>query len=233
MTHRIVQLFPELTDVNGDAQNALVLVTRLRWAGLDAELVPVSAGQPLPPGQPTAVVLGSGVDSTLERTRDALASIAAAVTDWIDGGVPVLAVGTGLELLGRAIPLGAGNSLQGLGIVSGEATPLPARAAGDLTIETKWGRLSGYENHARGFVLASPAEPLGAVISGTGNGEGGEGVRWKSIYGTHLHGPVLARNPRFADALLADAGVELRSSDGSRRVDALAEQLAARTAAAR
>src|SRR5262245_8115358 len=56
------------------------------------------------------------------------------------------------------------------------------------------------------------AEPLGRVRAGVGNdGESGfEGCRHGRVYGTYLHGPLLPRNPWFADLLLGEAlGVEL------------------------
>jgi CobQ-like glutamine amidotransferase family enzyme len=45
------------------------------------------------------------------------------------------------------------------------------------------------------------------VLAGFGNdGEsGGEGCRSGRVYGTYLHGPLLPRNPWFADRLLGDA----------------------------
>ena len=47
----------------------------------------------------------------------------------------------------------------------------------------------------------------GRVVSGFGNdGESGfEGCRAGHVYGTYLHGPLLPRNPWFADRLLAEA----------------------------
>jgi CobQ-like glutamine amidotransferase family enzyme len=232
VTARILQLLPGLTDVNGDAQNALVLAQRLRWAGVDAEVAVFSAGDAVPEEAPAVVVLGSGVDSTLPRVREALEPLRETLEAWIDAGVPVLAVGTGMELLGRSIPL-PGGALPGLGIVPGEATPIPARSTSDLVVAYAVGRLTGYENHARGFVLASPAEPLGRVLTGTGNGEGAEGVRWKSVWGTHLHGPVLARNPALADAILAAAGFAPDSGGTTARVDELAQRVASKLEAAR
>jgi len=226
MTYRILQLFPELTDVNGDAQNALVLTRRLQWAGHETEQVTLAEGEDAPDFTPTVVVLGSGVDSALSRTRDALTHIRSSLEEWISSKVPLLAVGTGMELLGRSIPLA--EPFDGLGILPGEATRLPKRVTADLVIETPSGQLVGYENHARGFALASPAEALGRVLAGTGNGRGTEGVRWESVYGTHLHGPVLARNPAFADAILASAGIEQTASSTATRVDAIAARLAQR-----
>jgi CobQ-like glutamine amidotransferase family enzyme len=190
--------------VNGDAENALVLARRLQWAGLDAEVVPLAVDAPVPSAAPAAIVLGSGVDSVLGATRTALERIRGALTEWLAADIPLLAVGTGLELLGRRIDLPDGP-LEGLGIVPGEARALASRVAGDLVVDSVWGRLFGYENHGRGFVLDPGVTPLGRVASGSGNGDGTDGISLGSLCGTHLHGPVLARNPSMAMALVAAA----------------------------
>jgi hypothetical protein len=203
VTATILQLFPELTDVNGDAQNALVLARRAGWAGLEAEVVPVPLGAQ-PPAAPAAVVLGSSTDSALPRVLQALGTVRAALEAWLADGVPVLAVGTGLELLTERIAL-ADQVLTGLGLVAGECTPLPARAADDLVVDAAEGRVVGYENHARGLRLASGVDPFGTVVRGVGDGQGVDGVRAGSLLGTRLHGPVLAKNPAVADAVLARA----------------------------
>ena len=39
----------------------------------------------------------------------------------------------------------------------------------------------------------------------TGGEDGGEGVRWNNVFGTYSHGPVLPKNPEFADAVLRTA----------------------------
>ncbi|WP_210481262.1 type 1 glutamine amidotransferase [Naasia sp. SYSU D00948] len=223
MTHRILQLFPELTNVNGDAENARVLARRLEWAGADAEVVPLTAGEPAPSFRPDAVVLGSGVDSVLARTREALEPLAAALGDWVSQGVPVLAVGTGMELLGHEIPLD-GGTLQGLGILPGMATALPARVAGEIAVRSDWGVLVGYENHARGYRTYA-ARPMGQVLHGTGNGDGAEGIRYGSVFGTHLHGPVLARNPSLAMAFVAATVGDTIDAYAPGRADGIAEAI--------
>src|SRR5256712_2909137 len=67
--------------------------------------------------------------------------------------------------------------------------------------------LAGFENHAGRTRLDPGAQPLGRVIAGFGNdGETGwEGCRVGRAVGTYLHGPLLPRNPWFADWLLAQA----------------------------
>jgi CobQ-like glutamine amidotransferase family enzyme len=44
-------------------------------------------------------------------------------------------------------------------------------------------------------------------VHGFGNDgrSGAEGCRYRRVYGTYLHGPLLPRNPWFADRLLAEA----------------------------
>ncbi len=201
MTAVFLALFPELTGTNGDAQNALVLARRAGWAGVAAEAAVLEQGGE-PPVRPDAVVLGSTTDPALPRLVAALLPIRERLTAWLADGVPLLAVGAGLEALGRRIVLPDGP-IDGLGLVPGEAEPLPARVAGDLVVRAAEGDLVGYENHARGLRLDPGIEPLGAVRRGIGDGLGFDGVRSGGVIGTRLHGPVLAKNPALADALLA------------------------------
>jgi CobQ-like glutamine amidotransferase family enzyme len=68
-------------------------------------------------------------------------------------------------------------------------------------------RVAGFENHAGRTVLDPAAEPLGRVLYGFGNdgASGYEGCRVARAIGTYLHGPLLPRNPRLADWVLAQA----------------------------
>lgn len=199
----VLALLPELTDVNGDAQNALVLVRRAQWAGREAAVEQLHLGD-RPSSTPLAVVLGSTTDPTLPRLLDALSGLRSQLVDWVAAGVPLIAVGTGLEALTRGIGL-AGGRVDGLGLVAAEAAPLGTRATGDLVVRSAEGDLVGYENHSRGLILDAGVTPLGTVQRGVGDGGGIDGVRHGSIIGTRLHGPVLAKNPALADAVLSAA----------------------------
>ncbi|TFD02479.1 cobyric acid synthase [Cryobacterium sandaracinum] len=199
----IVSLLPELLGTNGDAANARVLAQRARWAGADATVVEVRSAADLP-DQVDAVVVGSGSDSDMVRARDILATMTTELRTWATAGVPILLVGIGWELLSWGIELDDGSVVEGLGIVAGRAVPMLARATDDIVVASRYGRLIGFENHQRGYV-GGEAAPLGQVLSGTGNGAGTEGLVMGSVVGTHLHGPVLAKNPGLADHLLCTA----------------------------
>ena len=206
MTLTIVSLLPRLQNTNGDAENAAVLATRARWAGLEAVVVPVERRTELP-ARVDAIVLGSGDDSSLEAARAGLAEFHDDLRAWGTEGIPILAVGTGWELLSWGIERHAGGVIEGLGILPGRAVPRDGRVTGDIVLSSpRFGALVGFENHARDYVGAE-GSPLGRTRVGIGNGRDSrqEGVVMGNVIGTHLHGPVLARNPQLADRMLQAA----------------------------
>jgi lipid II isoglutaminyl synthase (glutamine-hydrolysing) len=68
-------------------------------------------------------------------------------------------------------------------------------------------QLAGFENHSGRTYLGSGARPLGQVLGGAGNNgeDGTEGARYREVYATYLHGPVLPKNAWLADHLLSRA----------------------------
>lgn len=199
-TLTIVSLLPGLLDTNGDAGNARVVAQRARWAGFEASIVDVADAHELPES-PDIILIGSGTDAALPVARAALLPMADRLRELVTAGVPLFAVGTGWELLGVGIDVGDGGVVEGIGLVAGRAVPAPARITDDLAVKSKYGRLIGFENHSRHYVGAE-GSPLGRVLAGSGNGNGQEGLVMGAVFGTHLHGPVLARNPGLADHLL-------------------------------
>jgi hypothetical protein len=65
----------------------------------------------------------------------------------------------------------------------------------------------GFENHSGKTRLGPGVEPLGTVLAGFGNNgeDGTEGAHYKNVFGTYSHGPLLPKNPAFADLLLRTA----------------------------
>lgn len=234
---RVVRVLPEELNVHGDAENALVLARRAEWSGIEASVVDLRPGDALPGFRPDAVVVGSGTDPMLEQVAALLAPLAETMRDWVADGVPLLAVGTGFELLATDVRTGAGT-LAGLGIFPVRVAPLATRATGDLVVRSADRVLVGFESHARGAELEAGAVPLGTTVVGVGNGAsagaGTDGCVAGTAIGTHLHGPVLARNPGLADDLLtAIAGSRYDAGNPSaRKADELAAATRARTAAA-
>jgi CobQ-like glutamine amidotransferase family enzyme len=201
---RIALVFPELLGTYGDGGNAVVLAQRLRWRGIDADVVGVSVDDVLP-GDCDLYVLGGGEDEpqTLATARLAEHGLARAV----DRGAVVFAVCAGLQLLGHSFTGSDGSPQPGLGILDCVTRPKGKRQIGELVIEPatdELPRLTGFENHGGITELGPGAQPLGRVLIGFGNGTGGvDGARAGRVLATYMHGPALARNPALADLLLS------------------------------
>lgn len=230
---RVLRVLPDELNVHGDAENALVLARRAEWAGVEAAVVDLRPGGSTPGFRPDVLIVGSGTDPMLDHAAALLAPLADSLRGWVADGVPLLAVGTGFELLTEEVRTGTGT-VPGLGVFPATVAPLPARATGDLAVRGSAGVVIGFENHARGVELLDGAAPLGTVQAGIGNGGGSEGCVAGRALGTHLHGPVLARNPRLAnDVLSAVLGAAYDPGNpAARAADELAAATRSRTAAA-
>lgn len=81
----------------------------------------------------------------------------------------------------------------------------------------------GFENHGGRTRLGASLTPLGTVLRGHGNNgeDGTEGVRYKNVYGTYSHGPLLPKNPALCDEILRGA---LRRKYGAGRARASRRQ---------
>ena len=85
------------------------------------------------------------------------------------------------------------------------------RLVGNIALHSPLASLPviGYENHAGRTFLGDGCEAFGAVIGHHGKGnndkDAADGVRFRNIVGTYLHGPLLAKNPEIADWLIEGA----------------------------
>ncbi|HTW10735.1 MAG TPA: hypothetical protein VME46_24760 [Acidimicrobiales bacterium] len=218
MTISVALVYPDLLGTYGDGGNATVLAQRLRWRGHDAQVVTVSAGQAVPDSCDLYVV-GGGEDLPQELAASKLFE-SRALHRAVESGAVVLAVCAGLQILGETFAGAGGVQVDGLGLLpcTTRATKRP-RAIGEILVRTlgPWGGvglLTGFENHGAVTELSPGAEPAGTVVAGVGNEDGSyEGVVSGRVWGTYLHGPVLARNPKLADLLLSWVVGELAPLD--------------------
>ena len=207
-TVHIGVLLPDLLGTYGDRGNAVVLAQRLRWRGQPAEVVEVPAGSPIPDSC-DAYVLGGGEDVAEDEAVRALR--ASPFPSAVERGAVVLAICAGMHVLGRWRADREGRRHEALGLLDLTTRPRQQRATGELVaraVREDLGidqPLTGFENHGSATDLGPGMSPLARVVTGEGNGDGSEGVAAGNIIGTYMHGPVLARNPGLADALLARA----------------------------
>ena len=205
-------LYPDYLNIYADRGNIAVLARRAAWRGHELEVRSVSVGEPVEPGEHDLLYVGGGQDREQALVAEDLAAKADGVRAAVDGGAAVLAVCGGYQLLGRSYRDFHGEDLPGIGVFPLETVAGETRMIGDVLLECELEpgvvrSLAGFENHAGRTHLDPGAEPLGRVVADFGNdGESGfEGCRVGRAVGTYLHGPLLPRNPWFADWVLAQA----------------------------
>jgi CobQ-like glutamine amidotransferase family enzyme len=215
---RVGHLYPDYLNIYADRGNIAVLSARARARGHELDVRAIGMRDPVPGDEIDLFYIGGGQDREQELVAHDLAAKSEPLRDAVERGAAFLAVCGGYQLLCRFYRDVAGTELPGIGLLPLHTIAGDRRMIGDVLLECAWAgeTLAGFENHAGRTILDGDAEPLGRVVSGFGNDgrSGFEGCRHRRAYGTYLHGPLLPRNPWFADRLLeealAHAGVEER-----------------------
>ncbi|HEY4348455.1 MAG TPA: hypothetical protein VGM80_12775 [Gaiellaceae bacterium] len=209
MKIRVGHLYPEYLNIYADRGNIAVLAARAAARGHELDVTAIGLGVPVPTGEIDLFYIGGGQDREQELVAPDLAGKGQALLHERDGGAAFLAVCGGYQLLGRSYRDLSGAEIPGIGLLPLHTVAGERRMIGDVLLDCAWAgkTLAGFENHAGRTVLDEGAEPLGRVVAGFGNdgASGFEGCREERVYGTYLHGPLLPRNPWFADRVLEDA----------------------------
>jgi lipid II isoglutaminyl synthase (glutamine-hydrolysing) len=231
----LVHLYPREMNIYGDTGNVLVLRKRLEWRGLPVRVVPVSVGDPLPTDA-DILLGGGGQDAAQGEIGADFASRGAELRAMADDGVVMLTICGSYQMLGHEFVTQEGRRIAGVGVLDVTTHGQPERLIGNNVVDTPdAGRLVGYENHSGLTTLGPGVRPLGSTQPGRGNNgkDGTEGAVRDNVIGTYLHGPVLAKSPRFADELLRRAYARRGADTALEPLDDTLPELAARVAVGR
>jgi lipid II isoglutaminyl synthase (glutamine-hydrolysing) len=211
-TVRICYLYPRLLSVAGDRGNLFALMQRCAWRGIRCSVTEADVGVVPDFAQSDLILLHGGQDREMTAAAADLAAKASPLREAIEADAVVLAVCAGYQLLGQYYAPTDGPPIQGLGVLDAVTEGGARRFIGHVAVQCDLGpggqhQLAGFENHSGRTYLSSGAKPLGRVLAGGGNNgeDGTEGARYREVYATYLHGPVLPKNPWLADHLLASA----------------------------
>jgi CobQ-like glutamine amidotransferase family enzyme len=101
---RLLELFPEHLNLNGDRGNLVVIQRRLEWAGAEVQSFTYRLGQPLPSTRPDFVLIGHGSPAAWRQIYANLAKITPVLHEWLEQGTQVLAVASGFAALHGLLP---------------------------------------------------------------------------------------------------------------------------------
>jgi CobQ-like glutamine amidotransferase family enzyme len=198
-------------------------------------VVPVSVGDPLP-ADADILLGGGGQDAAQGEIGADFAARGAELRAMADDGVVMLAICGTYQMLGHEFVTHEGRRIEGVGVLDVVTHGQAERLIGNNYVDTPdAGRLVGYENHSGLTTLGPDVRPLGTTQAGRGNNgrDGTEGAVRDNVIGTYLHGPVLAKSPRFADDLIRRALRRRGEPDELEPLDDALPELAARVAVGR
>ena len=212
MELKICHLYPDVLNLYGDGGNIRCLTQRLKWRGMGAEVVKMPIGSRESLVDFDLVFIGGGQDfeqqvllEDLHRGRDR--ELVAAVED----GMTILAICGGYQMLGAYYETHDGKRCDFVGALDLYTAGARTRMIGNYMYrvpESLGGfTVVGFENHSGKTRLGAKVEALGTVLAGFGNNgeDGTEGAHYNNVFGTYSHGPLLPKNPAFADLLIKTA----------------------------
>lgn len=96
---RLLELYPEHLNLNGDRANLLIIQRRLEWASIPVQVFAYRAGEPLLATRPDFILLGHGSPAAWRQIYADLARIVPQLEEWLNEGTQMLAVSSGFAAL--------------------------------------------------------------------------------------------------------------------------------------
>lgn len=204
----VAHVYPDLLNLYGDSGNVLCIKKRCEWRGIECDVRNFEAGSQFDFGSCDIVFIGGGQDREQQLVLRSLGvKNAERLADAVENKT-VLAICGGYQLLGKYYETSSGTRLEFTGILDFYTVGRQNRFIGNYEFKTSEKlRIIGFENHSGRTYLGNGVEPLGRIIKGFGNNgrDKTEGVRYKNTFCTYSHGPLLPKNPDFADMLITSA----------------------------
>lgn len=203
----IGHLYPDLLNLYGDRGNIQCLMKRCLWRGIEAETVSFELDDKIDFSNLDIVLLGGGSDREQMLVCEKLKEIQKDFKEYVEQDGVVIAICGGYQLLGNYYNTEKGK-MEGLSLVDMYTEQGENRLIDNIVLQSELFDMPivGFENHG-GRTFIGENSPLGKVLYGSGNdGKSGyEGVVYKNVIGTYLHGPLLPKNPQLADELILRA----------------------------
>ena len=203
----IGHLYPDLLNLYGDRGNIACLMQRCIWRGIEAETVEFELNDQIDFSKLDIVLLGGGSDREQMIVCQKLKDIQEDFKNYVEDNGVVIAVCGGYQLLGKYYRTEEGL-IEGLDLVDLYTEQGEGRLIGNIVLQSELFEtpVVGFENHG-GRTEIGDHTPFGKVTYGFGNtGKSGyEGVVYKNVIATYLHGPLLPKNPHVCDYLLERA----------------------------
>ncbi len=201
MELQIACLYPKMLSHYGDKGNISALKHRLEERGIDAKICYTDEDTDIKNAD--IIYLGGGTERNQILVSKHLCDKKDALSEHIENGGVMLAVCSGYEIICKSF-FAEGKTHKGLGLIEASSQKASKRIFGNIIITSSLGfDIVGFENRSTS-VNTEGMEALGEIKYSNGSAKK-EGILYKNLIGTHIHGPILPKNPLLADYIIKKA----------------------------
>jgi len=205
MELKIIHFYPDLMSLYGSYANIAVLKRRLEQMDNTVSVQFVQPGEAVDLSDADFIFMGAGTERAQKAALTDFARYGEAVKAAAEKGTVQFYAGTAMELLGKTITAADGKEYAGIGLADFTSVQGKRRFVEDV-----YGSTSLYPEALVGFmnkcsVISGVETPLLSSVSlGYGN-EGAktpEGFHQNNVFGSHLTGPLLVKNPLLLEKMI-------------------------------
>lgn len=206
MELKIIHFYPDLMSLYGSYANVAVLKRHLEDLGNQVTVEAVLPGQGAELTGADFLYMGAGTERAQRFAAGDLARFAAPLREAAADHAAMLFAGNAMELLGVSVTTAEGEVFPGIGLGQFTAVQGKSRIVGDV-----YGHTDLFPEPVVGFMnkcarIQGVETPLLATLDmGFGNeGEKSpEGFCRDNVLASELTGPILVKNPRLLEAVIA------------------------------
>lgn len=201
MKINILHLYYDFLNLYGEYGNVLIMKKHLEDQGFGVDIDKKTVGDEIDFEKYNFIYMGCGTEKNLDFVLEDLKKYVSEINLALENKKVFLCTGNSFEMFGKCI-----DKKEGLSIFDYETIRLSDRVTSDVIYKCKF-----FESKVVGFVnkmteMYHNMSPLFEVEFGVGENKRNdfEGVKYLNFYGTHVSGPILARNPEFLKTLVTD-----------------------------
>ncbi len=202
MIMKILHLYYDIMNLYGDYANVSALERILNKSGNDTSVDRLSFADNADFSEYDFIFIGSGTEKNQKLVLEDFKKYSDSFKAYIESGKPVLMTGNSFEMLGKSITDCNGNVYDGLALFDFTVTEQnKTRVTGDIIYNAEF-----TDKPVVGFVnkcseITGIETPLFSVVMGLSDNSNSknEGIRYKNLFGTHVTGPLLMKNPYFLE----------------------------------
>ena len=214
MELKIINMYPDILNLNGDIGNLICIKQRCIWRGIGVNVENFTIGNEVAIEEADMILMSGGSHNNQKTISSHLLKQKKELENFIEEEKVILAISSSYQMFGNSY-INSDKSetdekkIQCLEIFDIETLAQRDTLIGNTIIENNLGlkpkEIIGFKNHGSGTY--HDYTPLGSVKLGQGNNEEEkkEGMIYKNFIGSYLHGPLLPKNPHLADYVILAA----------------------------